>query len=125
MPKTLKRCVAAPAVLIGLALALVAPGAGAGETQTFEFTVVDGQVEGDPGSIRVTQNDQVVLRWMSDHETEIHLHGYDVKTVLAADGVTEMSFEAHATGRYPITSHGHHGDGHDEPVLIHVEVYPE
>ncbi len=111
--------------LIGSVFVCLAAVAHAGETMSFDLSLVDGKVAGDPGSIRVTQNDQVVIRWQADRKTEIHLHGYDVKAVLAAEGVTEMQFHAHATGRYPLTSHGHHGDDHDEPVLIHIEVYPE
>lgn len=93
------------------------------DSKTFDLNLVGVQVEGDPGAIRVTEDDTVLIRWRADSETEIHLHGYDVKANLKPDAVTEMVFEAYATGRFPITAHIHHGD--EEPVLIHVEVYPD
>ena len=125
MPTHFMRQITALSLGLSLLLIIMAATAVAGETRTFDLRLVDGHVAGEPGSIRVTQNDQVLIRWQADRETEVHLHGYDVKSVLSADGVTEMRIKAHATGRYPITAHGHHGDGHDEPVLIHLEVYPE
>lgn len=106
-----------------IVLAVCASASVAQESRTFDLNLVGVRVEGDPASIRVTEDDTVLIRWRADSETEIHLHGYDVKANLKPDAVTEMVFEAHATGRFPITAHGHHGD--EEPVLIHVEVYPD
>lgn len=111
-----------------LGLLLIMSGVGgvdAQDVQTFDLDLIDGQVQGDISSIRVTQNDRVVIRWRSDREIEIHLHGYDLKAVLSPNTIEELDFEAHATGRFPITAHGHHTDSHDEPVLLHVEVYPD
>ena len=122
---TIVRCALARAFLAMMTGLLPLATVYGQENMAFDLNLVGGHVEGDPGSIRVTQDDTVLIRWRADRETEIHLHGYDVKTTLSPDAVTEMAFEAHATGRFPITAHGHHGDGHDEPVLTHVEVYPD
>ncbi len=100
-------------------------GVAAQESKIFDLDLADGQIQGDATSVRVTQDDRVVIRWRSDREIEIHLHGYDLKTTLSPDTVAKMEFEAHATGRFPITAHGHHADSDDEPVLIHLEVYPD
>ena len=56
----------------------------------------------------------------------MHLHGYDLELSLAPDAPTEMNFEAFATGRFPVTSHGFGGHGHDdeEVVLLYLEVHP-
>lgn len=110
---------------LGLLLIVLSTGVSAAqETKTFDVALVDGQVQDGITSVQVTQGDRLVIRWRTDHETEIHLHGYDLKAVVSPDSVTELGFEAHATGRFPITAHGHGTSGHDEPVLLHVEVYP-
>jgi len=114
-----------PSLLAPLFVVLWVGAVSAQDSKTFDLNLVGGQVEGDPGAIRVSQDDKVLIRWQTDRETEIHLHGYDVKSNLSPGAVTEMDFEAHATGRFPITAHGHHSDAHDEPVLVHVEVYPD
>ncbi len=76
--------------------------------------------------IRVTQNDNVELVWHSDEKTKLHLHGYDIEFELTPEEPVVISFKAHATGRYPITSHefgGKHDHGHE--TLLYLEVYPK
>ncbi len=75
---------------------------------------------------RVTQGDAVTLRWSTDEAVSVHLHGYDLELAIAPGAPTEMNLEAFATGRFPVTSHGFGGHGHDdmETVLLYLEVHP-
>ncbi len=77
--------------------------------------------------IRVKQNDVVKLEWSTDKPITVHLHGYDIEREIKPGAVTEMTFTARATGRFPVEPHigrtpsgGHaHGD-----TLVTIEVYP-
>lgn len=112
-----------------LVLAL-APVVSAQEGRTVQLNLADRQVSGDDveaagglGVVRVTQGDQVELRWTTDEATELHLHGYDVEIDLTPGEEAVMSFDARATGRFAIEGHGFGGD-HVEKTLIYVEVLP-
>ena len=75
--------------------------------------------------IRITQDQQVELLWITDEAAELHLHGYDIRFDIAPDTPAQVAFKAHATGRFAVTSHGfggEHSDGHE--TLIYIEVYP-
>ena len=74
------------------------------------------------GAIRVVEGDAVELRWASDEAVELHLHGYDRKIRLRPGIPAAMSISAHATGRFPITSHGWGEHGHT--ALTFLEVHP-
>ena len=76
------------------------------------------------GTIRVTQGDMIELIWTSDEMTELHLHGYDLEIDLQPNVPAAMVFEAYATGRFPITSHGWGDGGHGHDALTYLEVYP-
>ena len=122
-----------PARLAAGALALLAAhgAAGAGDAPVVhELAIADRAVVGEP-VVRVTEGDRVELRWTTDEAAEIHLHGYDVVLGLVPGATATMAFDAHATGRFPVTAHGFgaHGEedaghGHDEAVLLYVEVHP-
>ncbi len=75
-------------------------------------------------AIRITEGDVIELRWTSDEPVELHLHGYDLKIHLGRDEPASMVIEAHATGRFPITSHGWGAGGHGHDALTYLEVYP-
>ena len=95
------------------------------EPEVFELEIVNGKVAGGHKTLRVTKDDQVELRWTSDAPVELHLHGYDV-LARAAPGVTAtMAFDAYATGRFSITTHGaDSGHDHGHAPLIYLEVHP-
>ena len=91
-----------------------------------EIKIKDREVQLDSNVIRVTQGDDVELVWSSDEPVELHLHGYDIALEITADEPGTMSFNARATGRYPVTSHGFGGEhGHGHQTLLYVEVYPD
>lgn len=96
--------------------------------QTFILEIHQRQVTGGRDTIQVKQGDRVTLQWLTDETVEIHLHGYDIEKVLQPGIPAEMTFEAYATGRYPITAHGFGGHSsetrHGETPLVYLEVLP-
>ena len=89
-----------------------------------EAAGADVERSGGTGVVRVTQGERVELRWTTDEATELHLHGYNVKTKVSAEGEAVMTIEARAAGRFAIESHGFGADHHAEKTLIYLEVLP-
>lgn len=94
-----------------------------------EIAIKDRKVVGS-NVARVTEGQSVELHWTTDETVELHLHGYDIEATVKPGASATMSFKAHATGRYPVTSHGFgdshsHGGGHSEQTLFYVEVHPK
>lgn len=90
-----------------------------------ELAIAQGKLSGK-NVVRVTEGQIVELRWSSDTATELHLHGYDVVARPKPGAPAVMRFKAHATGRYPVTVHGHaHGGGHTEKTMLYLEVHPD
>ena len=91
--------------------------------------VVDVRIEkrkvvAPKGAIRVSEQDLITLRFSSDETVKLHLHGYDKELEVAPGKPAVMSLTAHATGRFPITSHGWGHSGHGHHALTYLEVYP-
>jgi hypothetical protein len=112
----------------GLGLILVSaamPLAYAADSNRIEVTVEQRKVAGDNDVIRVTQGEDVELVWHTDESVRLHLHGYDIEFAITPDEPTVIHLTAHATGRFPVTSHGF-GGGHDHghKTLLYLEVYP-
>ncbi len=117
--------------LVWLAAGSVVPGAlvRAALAQEAVRKVIDVRIENrkvvaPPGTIRITEKDVVELRWTSDESSKLHLHGYDLETQVGPGEPAAMVFKAHATGRFPITSHGWGDGGHGHDALTYLEVYP-
>jgi len=90
-----------------------------------EVRIANRKVVGDH-IIRVIQGQLVEMTWTTDEAAELHIHGYDIRFEISPDAPAEVSFTAHATGRFAVTSHGfggQHGHGHD--TLVYIEVYPK
>jgi hypothetical protein len=109
--------------LVACGVALV-PGIAQAAQQTFELRIDHGRVPENMRLIRVLQDDVVTLRWTVDRPVTLHLHGYDIEKHVDPGTVGVMSFEARATGRFPIEVHGAGGKGGSEEPLVYVEVYP-
>ena len=121
------RTLAISTAIFGLSLSLAA------EQQTDDATNVTVRIEirienrklvGDQ-VIRLTQGQRVEIVWITDEAVELHMHGYDIRVEISPDGPATMTFTAHATGRFPVTSHGfgdEHGHGHD--TLAYIEIHP-
>jgi hypothetical protein len=108
-------------------LLIVAGSAGAAEL-TFDIRIEQGHVPDTMRLMRVHEGDVVTLRWTSDRPVILHLHGYDIEKRVAPDAVTELSFTAYATGRFPIEIHPQGaragGAAHEGAPLAIIEVYP-
>jgi hypothetical protein len=89
----------------------------------FDLTITHGKLTGGQDTIRVQQNDNVVLRWHSDRPIVLHLHGYEIETHVVPGAAAETRFEARAAGRFPV--HVHAGQAQSESVLAYLEVYPD
>jgi hypothetical protein len=101
-------------------------GEGSPATRRFELVIHDRELTGDQRTLRVDQGDFVELTWVSDEAGELHLHGYDIAFEVSPAKPTVVAFEAHATGRFPVTSHGFGDDtGHGHAALLYIEVYPD
>lgn len=111
------------ALLAALAMALPLTTAAVAAERVFDLTIVHGKLTGGQDTIRVQQNDNVVLRWHCDRSIVLHLHGYEIETRVVPGTVAEMRFEARATGRFPV--HVHAAQARSESVLVYLEVYPE
>lgn len=92
--------------------------------QAAEVRIENRAVVAPNDAIRVTQGSTIELRWTSDEVVELHLHGYDLTLHLRPNEPASMVVEAHASGRFPITSHGWGDGGHGDEALIYLEVYP-
>ncbi|MBL27620.1 MAG: hypothetical protein CMM50_08745 [Rhodospirillaceae bacterium] len=85
----------------------------------------------EPDLVRVYQGDIVTLRWLTDEPVTLHLHGYDIELAVTPSKAEEMTFEAFATGRFPVEAHQfggseeHHDHGGEEKTLLYLEVLPE
>ncbi len=104
-------------------LLMMHPAATAGE-RTFELTISRGHLDPAQDTIRVTQGDMVRFIWSSDKAVEVHLHGYDLLVDVPPGEPVEQQFEAHASGRFPVSLHDS-GSGHDHGPLVYLEVYPD
>ena len=111
-----------------LSLSLISLPTAYAETQTFNLEIRARKMVGTTRTIRVKQGDTTTLRWTTDETVTLHLHGYDIEQVVKPGGLAELTFKAHATGRFPITTHGfggHRQKGeHGETTLLYVEVLP-
>ena len=87
--------------------------------QRFDLRIENGRLAGNLKTIRVQLNDAVEINWSADRRTVLHLHGYDIETIVDAGEPQTMSFTARATGRFPIEAHGGR-----HTVVIHLEVHP-
>jgi FtsP/CotA-like multicopper oxidase with cupredoxin domain len=98
------------AVLMGLAVVTVLAASatwGPAEPRVIELPVRAGALPAEQRLIRVQQGDDVTLRWTTDAPLTVHLHGYDIERRIRPDAPATMRFTARATGRFPITVHGH------------------
>ena len=70
-----------------------------------KIVLAEGALKLENEKIFVNQGENVKLRFVSDMEMEVHLHGYDLKLTVNPNKESVMQFVAEATGRFPITSH--------------------
>lgn len=113
---------------LALLFVLMAAVVGRADELAFNLKVDRGVLPDEMRLVRVHQGDAVTLRWTTDRPLVLHLHGYNIATRIAPGAVTEMTFAAYATGRFPIDVHApdrQNGAVHDAPPLAVIEVYPK
>lgn len=92
---------------------------------TIEVRIENREVVGD-NVIRLTEGQRVEMIWTTDAAVELHIHGYDIRIEVSPGAPTKISFFAHATGRFAVTSHGFGDqDGHGHETLAYIEIYPD
>jgi hypothetical protein len=67
----------------------------------FELIIKDKKIVSGPEIIKVTADDEVVIKITIDEAEEFHLHGYDKSVDLEKDIPVELKFRANLTGRFP------------------------
>lgn len=70
--------------------------------------------------VRMRRGQEVVLRWRSDIDMIVHLHGYDLETRVKPDGEAMIEFVPRAAGRFPVERHAKSG----HRTLLYLEVRP-
>jgi hypothetical protein len=108
--------------LLVLVLAVALARGAAAEDIAFDFKIAAGHLTSGPQNILVHQGDHVTLRWNTDRRITLHLHGYDIEIVVEPGTAKVMSFNAYATGRFPIHIHARGAGAED--TLGYLEVYP-
>jgi len=119
MARKLVRRAAPPALALAL-LGLSAALAQSQDLQRFDLRLEAGKLVGAERTIRVTEGDRVELRWTSDQELEIHMHGYRLEAAVTPGEAAVMDFSAANTGRFPVEAHM--GDRHR--TILYLEVHP-
>src|SRR6185312_12966701 len=94
------------AILVAIALAGLLAVAVSAEPRLFDLTLKDGVLPEEQRLLRVTQGDEVTLKWTTNRAYTLHLHGYDLEARLVPQTPVELRFTARATGRFPLEIHG-------------------
>lgn len=87
--------------------------------QTIAIEILKRKVTAAQKTIRITEGDEVQIKWTTDEIVELHLHGYNIRALAKPGKTADMNFHAHTAGRFPISAHSF---GHR--TLIYLEVYP-
>ena len=90
------------------------------DARSFELRIENGRLVGNLKAVRVKRDETVELIWSADRRTVLHLHGYDIEVTVDPGKTQIMAFRAHATGRFPIETHGGR-----HTVLLYIEVHPQ
>ena len=73
--------------------------------RTFHISIVDGHLQSETSNLQVNQRDHVNIVVNSDQDVLLHLHGYDIETVVKADEPSKINFLAKATGSFLFSVH--------------------
>ena len=83
---TMNRLLPALTAVLVVALGLAACGGGSKESLTFELSVVGGELSGESDTFVVKQGDDVTLNVSADIAGVFHVHGYDLRARVDANG---------------------------------------
>lgn len=112
----------------GIFALLTFPPAAMSDDVALDIQIAERRVVGDELTRRVSEGDNVEIRWHADEQVELHLHGYGIAVKVPRAGRAHMVFTANVSGRFPISHHGfgeQAGAEHGEEPLLYLEVYPE
>jgi FtsP/CotA-like multicopper oxidase with cupredoxin domain len=84
--------------------ALLPRPASAQEMRRFDLVVKAGTVAPEWRTLRVKQGDAVELRWTSESQVKLHLHGYDLELAVKAGEPGVMTFKATLPGRFALST---------------------
>jgi FtsP/CotA-like multicopper oxidase with cupredoxin domain len=113
-------------ILVGVLLLGAAP-----VVREFTITIHDRRVDAVDSTIRVNRGEVVLLRWRTDEQVSLHVHGYDIEATLSPGASNVVRIQAKVAGRFPITAHQFgtatesHSSKHREVTLLYLEVLPE
>ncbi|MDB6000482.1 MAG: hypothetical protein JWP52_2181 [Rhizobacter sp.] len=105
------------------AFAADAPSASKAASKVFELPLTNGAVAAQNATLKVTQGDNVELRWTSDRPINLHMHGYDFMATVTPQKPAVMAFNAKLPGRFPVSEHSHDEKKHHQ-VILYIEVHP-
>lgn len=124
-----RRCVSAALLLLAPLLAGHPAAAQDRPSRVVDFGISEGKVFG-PGiagdakggpTFRVRLGEHIELRWTSDRQVVVHIHGYGIEVTVPAGRPTSTVFQAKAAGRFPVETHGALGR---HETLLYIEVLP-
>ncbi|MEU8625436.1 hypothetical protein [Streptomyces sp. NPDC048669] len=72
---------------------------------TLEISIRDGKVSPAPGRAEIKKGETVRLRVRSDHDDNLHVHGYDKEARLPAGRTVTLTFTADRTGLFEVETH--------------------
>ena len=91
------------------------------DTATINVNIANRATTSTREDFRATQGDIVSLRFTSDEAGEVHLHGYDLTTLVSPDEPGSLSFAATNAGSFGLNFHVYASassdvdeDGHDK-----------
>ena len=109
-------------------LAVVLPALGA-ERRVAHISLVDGVASGEglvgasgrASTLVFTAGDSIELRWKSDRDMVLHLHGYDLEARVGPGREETIAFVARAAGRFPLETHDLNGR---HRAVLYIEIHP-
>jgi plastocyanin len=102
-----QRCVVT-ALLVVTALVVSAcgsPTSGSGDVRTITITVQGQRVTPPPARVTVEHGQTLRLVVTSDHDDELHAHGFDVERELTAGQATTVDLSGAEPGLYDVETH--------------------
>ena len=103
----------------GLILASETGQAESKKRHTIDLEIHERKVTAAKKTIRITESQEVQIKWTTDKTVGLHLHDYNIHAVAKPGRTVSMTFQAHTAGRFPVSAHSF---GHG--TMIYLEVYP-
>jgi hypothetical protein len=112
--------------VFGLLACTIFPfAAEAQDIRRFDLALKAGELPKDQRTIKVRQGESVELRWTTDQQIRLHLHGYDMQIAVKPGEPTVTAVNARIAGRFSVEKlqdkpAGHHHGG----KVLFLEVHP-